>query len=239
MLQEKNSLLDKLVSGQKQNVNKMNNNNISTLINENNKKLLNDEILLTTKFSKNSYSSSNISSNSNSRNLSSSSYNTPIEIMPKLNLDSSLKLTQNNLNQDINEIAKKKLIQVCTICLIFMLFEFLGGYFANSLAIMTDAAHLLSDLAGFIISIFSIYTSKLPANKNFNFGYYRAEVVGALFSTMIIWALSLLLVYEAISRMFERHHDIDGTIMLISASIGLIFNLLMAFVLHSDVNLIF
>ena len=56
------------------------------------------------------------------------------------------------MNKDI-----KKLIFVAALCTIFMFLEFAGGYFASSIAIMSDAAHLLSDLSGFIISIVSIY----------------------------------------------------------------------------------
>jgi len=52
-----------------------------------------------------------------------------------------------------NEKVIKKLLVVCTICTLFMICEIIGGYIANSLAIMTDAAHLLSDLLGFAISI--------------------------------------------------------------------------------------
>ena len=51
----------------------------------------------------------------------------------------------------------KKLVIVACLCTVFMFLEFAGGYFADSIAIMSDAAHLLSDLSGFIISIASIY----------------------------------------------------------------------------------
>ena len=49
-----------------------------------------------------------------------------------------------------------------------------GGYFANSLAIMTDAAHMLSDFAGFLISLFAIWVSKRPPSRGMSFGWYRA-----------------------------------------------------------------
>ena len=50
----------------------------------------------------------------------------------------------------------------------------LGGILANSLAIATDAAHLLSDLAGFLISLFAVYIASRPATKRMSFGYHRA-----------------------------------------------------------------
>ena len=49
-----------------------------------------------------------------------------------------------------------------------------GGYFANSLAIMTDAAHMLSDFAGFLISLFAIWVSRRPPSRGMSFGWHRA-----------------------------------------------------------------
>ena len=138
--------------------------------------------------------------------------------------------------KDSNSRAKKKLVFVCLICFIFMGIEFVGGVWAHSLAIMTDAAHLLSDLAGFVISIIALQYAKQAANNSYTFGYYRAEIVGAFLSIMIIWILTILLLCESIGRVFDVHHQIDGKIMLITASIGLVFNLIMVYILHSDVN---
>ena len=82
-----------------------------------------------------------------------------------------------------------------------MIGEFVGGFFANSLAIFTDATHLLSDLAGFIISIFSIWIAKKGASSTMSYGYHRAEVIGALASVILIWGLTAVLIYEAIIRL--------------------------------------
>lgn len=56
------------------------------------------------------------------------------------------------------------------------LFSFLGGYLANSLAVMTDAAHLLSDFAGFMISLFAIWLGSRKATKKMSFGWHRAGI---------------------------------------------------------------
>lgn len=68
-----------------------------------------------------------------------------------------------------------------------MLVELVGGFLANSLAIMTDAAHLFSDISGFFISIASLWISQLPADISMSYGYYRAEIIGALSSVILIW----------------------------------------------------
>ena len=95
-----------------------------------------------------------------------------------------------------NELALKKLYVVSIVCFMFMIIEFIGGYFARSIAIMSDAAHLLSDFLGFIISIVSIYISRQEASKNMSYGYHRAEVIGALVSVNLIWGLTIWLFYE-------------------------------------------
>jgi zinc transporter 2 len=129
-----------------------------------------------------------------------------------------------------SEATLNKLKLVCVICLIFMILEVIGGYLANSIAIMSDAAHLLSDFLGFIISIVSIYISRKRANHKMSFGYHRAEVVGALVSVCLIWGLTIWLLFEASSRLVSRD-PVDGFIMLITAVIGFAFNIVMGLIL--------
>ena len=78
--------------------------------------------------------------------------------------------------------------------------EIIGGYMSGSLAIMTDAAHMLSDVAGFLISYFAIYMGNRPASFHMSFGYHRAEVLGALASILLIWGLLVWLIIEACDR---------------------------------------
>ena len=80
--------------------------------------------------------------------------------------------------------AMKKLIWVSIIGLIFMSGEFVGGYFSNSTAIMSDAAHMLSDFLGFGISMISIIISKRAPTSTLSYGYHRAEILGALVSVV-------------------------------------------------------
>ncbi|KAL3194341.1 hypothetical protein MRX96_016464 [Rhipicephalus microplus] len=113
-----------------------------------------------------------------------------------------------------------------------MLFELIGGILANSLAIATDAAHLLTDFASFMISLFSLWMGARPATKRLSFGWYRAEVIGALTSVIMIWAVTGVLVYMAIQRMINKEYNIDATIMLISASVGVVVNIIMGVALQ-------
>ena len=126
-----------------------------------------------------------------------------------------------------------KLIWVSVICIIFMSVEVVGGYMAKSLAIMTDAAHLFSDFSGFFISIVAIIIARRPATKALSYGYARAEVIGALASVVLIWGLTLWLVYEAIMKIIDPKDEVNGFIMFITSCFGLGCNLVMMKVLHS------
>jgi zinc transporter 2 len=64
----------------------------------------------------------------------------------------------------------------------------------------TDAAHLLSDVAAFMISLFAVLLGERPPTSTHTFGYHRIEVIGALVSVLLIWLLTGILVYEAILR---------------------------------------
>lgn len=91
---------------------------------------------------------------------------------------------------------------------------------ANSLAIATDAAHLLTDFASFLISLFSIWMASKPASVRMNFGWHRAEVIGATVSVLLIWVVTGILVYMAVQRIISKEYEVDATIMLITSGIG-------------------
>eukprot|EP00924_Labyrinthula_sp_SR-Ha-C_P010676 maker-scaffold_49-snap-gene-1.94-mRNA-1 protein AED:0.02 eAED:0.02 QI:24/1/1/1/1/1/2/331/394 len=133
--------------------------------------------------------------------------------------------------------AKNKLLIATVLCTIFMLIELIGGYIAGSLAIMTDAAHLLSDVAGFLISLFALMVSEYAPTKELSFGFHRAEVLGALLSVVFIWFLTLGLVYQAVfrTRAILNHtlgEPINGEVMVVISGIGLLFNLVLLKIFH-------
>ena len=122
--------------------------------------------------------------------------------------------------------AFKKLKVVVLVCFFFMVVEVAGGLLSGSLAILTDAAHMLSDVAGFGISMFSIWVSRKKPSQKSSFGYHRAEVLGALGSVAIIWLMVIWLIYEATDRILYRLDDeIDAFIMLITSFVSLGCNL--------------
>src|SRR5262249_30721881 len=101
----------------------------------------------------------------------------------------------------------------------------------SSLSLISDALHMFSDIAGFAISLIAIFITKKQATKRHTYGFHRAEVVGAIFSISLIWAVTAFLVKEAIERV-SSPEKVDGLTMLIVASCGLVVNIIMLFILN-------
>ncbi|VDK75740.1 unnamed protein product, partial [Onchocerca ochengi] len=128
--------------------------------------------------------------------------------------------------------AERSLIVVAILSALFIIAEFTGGVLARSLAIMTDAGHMLSDLLSFIISIIAIRLARSPANHRLSFGFLRAEILGATISIIIIWILTTMLVMLALQRIIDNNFDVDANTMIVTASAGVIFNIIMGLVLR-------
>ena len=131
--------------------------------------------------------------------------------------------------------ACNKLVLVALVSLVFCVTEAVGGTISGSLAILCDAAHQLSDVAGFVISFLAIYLTRKPSTLKRSFGYHRADVIGALGSILIIWGLLIWLLSEAVKRLLNPG-DVDGEIMLITAIFGLGCNILNIVILNCCCN---
>lgn len=122
--------------------------------------------------------------------------------------------------------AIKKLIIVLLTSIVFVGIEITGGVYANSIAIMSDAAHLGSDVFGLGVSVLALHIAmKHNANSEYTFGYHRVEVIGALFSIFTIWFMAIWLVYEATMRFYDPP-EIMGGIMFGVAILSLVFNII-------------
>ncbi|KAI8148951.1 cation efflux protein [Fennellomyces sp. T-0311] len=135
-----------------------------------------------------------------------------------------------NRNGDAARSTKRKLLFATILALVFFTTELVAGYFANSLALMSDAFHLLSDVASFIVALAAIFLAEKPPTKRHTFGFHRAEVIAAMVSVFTIWVLTAFLVREAIERV-KKPQEIDAKLMCITASIGVAVNIVLAYVL--------
>ena len=133
---------------------------------------------------------------------------------------------------------EKKLTVAIALSFVFCLVEVAGGLYAHSLAVLSDAAHLLTDIMGFAISLAAVVVSKWAPSKSFNFGFKRAEMVGALFSVLIIWVLTGWLLLEAFERLYQykegKMENIDGKIMSAVALFGIVTNICIALVFSDE-----
>ncbi|KAH8416193.1 hypothetical protein KR222_010407 [Zaprionus bogoriensis] len=139
-----------------------------------------------------------------------------------------------NLKSKSTQEAKFKILLAISLCCIFMIIEFLGGYMAGSLAIMADAAHLASDCISFVIGLVAIWLGGRPPDSRMSFGYKRFEVLGALISILGIWLLTAMLVVVAIERIYSQDFQLDVNVMMFIAAIGIGINIIMMFVLHGS-----
>jgi cobalt-zinc-cadmium efflux system protein len=116
---------------------------------------------------------------------------------------------------------------------VFMVLEFIGGLLTNSLALLADAGHMLTDVAALGLSLFALEFSKRPATAAKTYGFYRVEILAALLNGVTLLVISFLIVYKAYFRLFDPP-EINSGMMLIVAVSGLFVNLASAYFLHQS-----
>lgn len=130
---------------------------------------------------------------------------------------------------DISSRKKKHakvLASVIFIALFFMILEVVFGVIANSLALLSDALHMFTDVGALGLSFIVVKIAQRPSTPSMSYGFERAEILGALCSSLSLWILSALLIYEAIFRLISPQ-DVKGPIVFVVATLGLLANILM------------
>ncbi len=113
----------------------------------------------------------------------------------------------------------------------YMVAEVVGGLLSNSLALIADAGHMLSDAGALIVALAAMSIGGRPASQTHTFGYRRAEILGALANGVALVAIAGFIAYQAIGRLGSPPH-VQGPTMLAVASGGLVINLVGLFILH-------
>ena len=108
---------------------------------------------------------------------------------------------------------------------LFLAAELVGGILTNSLALISDAAHMFTDAAALAISLIAIRIGRRPADGKRTFGYYRFEILAAALNAMLLFMVALYIVYEAYERL-QSQPEIESSAMLVIAAIGLVVNLI-------------
>lgn len=115
----------------------------------------------------------------------------------------------------------------------YMFAEAIGGWLANSLALLADAGHMLTDAAALALTLGAIWFASRPANERKTYGYYRLEILAAFINALTLILLSFWVIFEAYQR-WTAPPEVKGFELTIVAIGGLIVNLISAWLLHSD-----
>ena len=133
----------------------------------------------------------------------------------------------------VTEGNAKKLTIALILTTTFLVIEFIAGIITQSLALLSDAAHMFTDAAALAIALAAIQIAKRPADNKRTFGYERFEILAALFNASMLFFVAMYILYEAYQR-FTQPPEIQSTGMLVVASIGLIINLISMKILMSS-----
>ncbi|HEX8695481.1 MAG TPA: cation diffusion facilitator family transporter [Longimicrobium sp.] len=129
------------------------------------------------------------------------------------------------------ERNRRRLTVTLVLAAAYMVAELVGGVMANSLALLADAGHMLSDVGALGLSLFAIWIAQRPATPQRTFGYYRTEILAALANAATLIGISLYIFFEAYQRLREPE-PVKGALLLWIAAGGLVVNLLGIALLH-------
>ncbi|HQU81703.1 MAG TPA: cation diffusion facilitator family transporter [Pyrinomonadaceae bacterium] len=127
---------------------------------------------------------------------------------------------------------KKSLAIVFGLTTFYLIVEVIGGLWTGSLALLADAGHMLTDVAGVGLALLAIWFAEKPATPERTYGYYRVEILAALTNAVVLILISLYILYEAYER-FKNPPEVQSAVMLGVASIGLVINIIGIYILRS------
>jgi len=105
----------------------------------------------------------------------------------------------------------------------FFIIELAGGILTNSLALLTDAWHMLNDVSALALALVAAWLAQRPINIRKTYGYYRAEILAALLNGVFLWAIVVFVFYEAIQRI-QHPAEVKSLEMLTIAVFGFVAN---------------
>lgn len=136
---------------------------------------------------------------------------------------------------DINKqksSGRKKLAMIMTITFAFAIVEMVGGWFSGSLALISDAFHMLTDSSSLMLALIMAILAQRPADDKYSYGHGRWEIIGALLNGIFMIAVIIFLIYEGIDRILNPR-PVESTTIIWIATIGLLINIFAAWLLHS------
>lgn len=133
--------------------------------------------------------------------------------------------------QRSNESRRLKLALAITF--VYFVAEVLGGILTNSLALLSDAGHMFSDIAAISLSLFAFQMARRPATLDKTYGYHRLEILAALLNGLALWLIVGIIFHAAYNRFFDPP-EVQTRGMLVVASIGLLVNIAAGIILYGS-----
>jgi cobalt-zinc-cadmium efflux system protein len=125
----------------------------------------------------------------------------------------------------------RRLMWALAISLAYFFAELIAGFLTNSLALLSDAGHMLSDVGAMTLSLFAFRMARRPATHQSTYGFHRMEILAALFNGLTLWLIVGMIFAAAFNRFFEPP-AVESFGMMIVAVVGLFVNLTAAAILH-------
>ena len=137
---------------------------------------------------------------------------------------------QDNLSSKMELKEKNALIVVLCLTFGFMLVEGAAGFLTGSLALLSDAAHMLIDVVSITLALFALWFSLKPPTSQKTFGFYRAEILAAFLNSLLLFGISLGIIVEAYDRL-RIPTEVKSLEMTVVAFFGLGVNLISTYLL--------
>lgn len=117
-----------------------------------------------------------------------------------------------------------RLVIVLVLTTVYLVAEVVGGLLTHSLALLADAGHMLTDVAGLGLALMAIQFAERPATPERTYGFYRVEILAALTNAVVLIGISIYILYEAYQR-FRNPPEVQSGAMLAVAAVGLVVNI--------------
>ncbi len=130
---------------------------------------------------------------------------------------------------------QRRLLIVLGVTSAYLLTELVGGYLTGSLALLSDAVHMLTDIAALCLGMLTLWISTRPASSAKTYGYLRAEILGALLNGLFLWVLVVFIWIEAFERL-RNPHPVSGLPVMAIAIVGICVNTFSAWMTSTETH---
>src|SRR6266851_5497232 len=130
----------------------------------------------------------------------------------------------NNRHTHTHGTARQSLRLAFFLTVIILIAELIGGFVGNSLALLSDAGHVVTDIFALGLAWFATVQAERPANARKTFGYHRVGILAALVNALTLIVIAIVITWEAVQR-FQHPEPVQPLVMFLSAGIGIAINL--------------